>query len=132
MEFKNLLLAGCLLVSLAGLAFVYFSMKNISSEELKISNIDSSLTGKAVSIKGKIIYAKSHPSGHVFLTLADGDSKIQVPIFSSLMDNLNDNGITKYDFKKGRILKVEGIVGEYKGQLQVVPRKVADIHLSDS
>lgn len=129
---KNILLIVCVLVSLAGLAFIYFSSANISPPETKISNIDSSLTGKLTSITGKIVYVRNHPSGHVFLELADSDSKIDVPIFASLMNQLKNNEITRYDFKKGKTLRITGIVGEYNGQLQVVPRKAADVQFLDS
>jgi DNA/RNA endonuclease YhcR with UshA esterase domain len=129
---KSLLLIVCVLVSLAGLVFIYFSTTVISPSELKISKIDSSLNGKLISTTGKITYVRTHTAGHVFLTLSDGNSKIEVPLFSSLMKQLNGNGITKYDFRKGKTIRVTGIVGEYKGQLQVVPRKATDIQFPDS
>jgi DNA/RNA endonuclease YhcR with UshA esterase domain len=72
---------------------------------------------------------RTHSAGHIFLTLSDGDSRIEVPIFSSLANQLSANGITKYDLRKGKIVRITGIVGEYKGQLQVVPRKASDIQI---
>jgi DNA/RNA endonuclease YhcR with UshA esterase domain len=133
MEFKKkILLIACTLISLFGLALVYFSALAISPSETKISKIDSSLNGKLVSTTGKISYVRTHSAGHVFLTLTDGDSRIEVPVFSSLMNQLKVNGITQYDFKKGKTVRITGIVSEYKGQLQIVPRKASDIQILNS
>ncbi|MEM5878914.1 MAG: exodeoxyribonuclease VII large subunit [Candidatus Aenigmatarchaeota archaeon] len=129
---KKILLIVCILISLTGLVFIYFSALAISPSETKISKIDSSLIGKLVSTTGKISYVRAHSAGHIFLTLSDGDSKIDVPIFSSLISKLNSNGITQYDLRKGKTVRITGIVGEYKGQLQIVPRKPADIQILDS
>ncbi|MEM5772769.1 MAG: OB-fold nucleic acid binding domain-containing protein [Candidatus Aenigmatarchaeota archaeon] len=133
MEIKRkILLITCILISSAGLAFIYFSALAISPSETKISKIDSSSIGKLVSTTGKIYYVRTHSSGHIFLTLSDGDSRIEVPIFSSLVNKLNSNGITRYDLRKGRTVRITGIVGEYKGQLQIIPRKPTDIQILDS
>jgi DNA/RNA endonuclease YhcR with UshA esterase domain len=129
---KKILLIACVLISLFGLAFIYFSALAVSPSETKISKIDSSLNGKLISTTGKISYVRTHSAGHVFLTLTDGDSRIEVPIFSSLMNQLKANGITQYDFKKGKTVRITGIVGEYKGQLQIVPRKASDIQILNS
>jgi DNA/RNA endonuclease YhcR with UshA esterase domain len=126
---KKILLIACVLISLFGLAFIYFSALAVSPSETKISKIDSSLNGKLISTTGKISYVRTHPAGHIFLTLTDGDSRIEVPIFSSLMNQLKANGITQYDFKKGKTVRITGIVGEYKSQLQIVPRKASDIQI---
>jgi DNA/RNA endonuclease YhcR with UshA esterase domain len=126
---KKILLIACTLISLFGLALVYFSALAISPSETKISKIDSSSVGKLVSVTGKISFVRTHSAGHIFLTLSDGDSRIEVPIFSSLANQLSANGITKYDLRKGKVVRITGIVGEYKGQLQVVPRKASDIQI---
>ncbi|MEM5766300.1 MAG: OB-fold nucleic acid binding domain-containing protein [Candidatus Aenigmatarchaeota archaeon] len=128
---KNILIIACILISSAGLVLVYFSALKVSPCDIKISKIDSGSIGKLVSTSGKISYVRIHPNGHIFLTLTDGDSRIEVPIFSSLASKLND-GMTKYDLRKGKVVKITGIVGEYKGQLQIVPQKPTDIRILDS
>jgi DNA/RNA endonuclease YhcR with UshA esterase domain len=42
---------------------------------------------------------------------------------------LKKNNVTENDFKVNKQISVNGLVGEYKGQLQIVPRKVSDIKL---
>ncbi|MEM5836287.1 MAG: exodeoxyribonuclease VII large subunit [Candidatus Aenigmatarchaeota archaeon] len=128
---KKILLLTCALISLVGLVFIYFSSLAISPVEIKISRIDSSLIGRLVSTTGKISYVRTHSAGHIFLTLVDENSRIEVPIFSSLASKLNSNGITQYDLKKGKTVRITGIIGEYKGQLQIVPRKPTDIQILD-
>ena len=129
---KKFLLITCVLLSLVGLTLIYFASSKIIPSEIKISKIDSSLNGRLISVTGKISYVRSHSAGHLFLTITDGTSSIEVPIFSSLMNQLSANGITKYDFKKGKIVRITGVVGEYKDQLQLVPRKVSDIQFLQS
>jgi len=88
---KKILLLTCALISLVGLVFIYFSSLAISPVEIKISRIDSSLIGRLVSTTGKISYVRTHSAGHIFLTLVDENSRIEVPIFSSLASKLNSN-----------------------------------------
>lgn len=126
---KKILLIACILISLVGLVFIYFSALAISPSETKISMIDSSSIGKLISTTGKISYVRTHSAGHIFLTITDGNSRIEVPIFSSLVSKLSSNGITQYDLRKGRTIRITGIVDEYKGQLQIVPKKPTDIQI---
>jgi DNA/RNA endonuclease YhcR with UshA esterase domain len=129
---EKILLVACILISLAGLILIYFSALAISPLETKIGKIDSSYVGKLVSTTGKISYVRTHSAGHVFLILTDGSSRIEVPIFSSLMNQLKVKGITQYDFKKGMNVRITGIVGEYKGELQIIPRKASDVQILNS
>ncbi len=128
MEEKFILLA-CSFCSLTGLILTYFAAKNIEPVEIEISQINHELIGRVVSTRGKIVYKKLHPAGHLFLSLEEKNSKIQVPIFSSLMNKMGENGIEEEDFFIGRILEVRGVVDEYQGQLQIIPRKVEDLRL---
>lgn len=128
MEEKFVLLA-CFICSVTGLILIYFSSKNFEPYEIELSEISPELIGRAVRSKGKIVYKKIHPSGHLFLTLEEKGSRIQVPIFSGLMSRINENGIEEEDFSLGRILEVSGVVDEYQGQLQIIPRKIEDIRL---
>lgn len=129
---KKVLLIVCVLVSLSGITIIYLSVLRALPSETKISEIDSRLIGKLVSIRGKISYVKFHPEGHIFLTVVEGNSRVEVPIFSSLANKLKSNGIDQYDLRRGRSVRITGIVGEYKGQLQIVPRKPSDVQILGS
>ncbi len=128
MEEKFILLA-CFLCSFTGLFLTYFVAKSIEPFEIELSEINYEFIGRTVSTRGKIVYKKLHPSGHLFLSLEEKGLKIQVPIFSSLMKKIEENGIKEEDFWIGRILEVKGVVDEYQGQLQIIPRKVEDLRL---
>ena len=65
----------------------------------------------------------------MFLTIGDGKSKIEVPLFAGFVNSLSDNDISVEDFRKGVTISVTGLVGEYKGQMQIVPRKPNDLKI---
>jgi len=115
--------------SLIGLILIYFAAINIQPKEMSISEITPELIGRTVTTRGTIIYKKVHPEGHVFLTLSDNKTKIQVPLFVGYMNSLKERNLTERDFKVGEKLIVSGLVDEYKGSLQIIPRKLSDVKL---
>lgn len=123
---RNLILIS-LLCSLIGLFLIYYSTLIIQPVEVDLNNINFELIGRVVKTRGKIVYKREHEAGHLFLTLAKDDTKIQVPIFAGLMEKLKEVGINSEDFKKGKEIIVTGLVDEYGGQLQIIPRKVEDL-----
>jgi DNA/RNA endonuclease YhcR with UshA esterase domain len=126
---QNKLILICLFSSVIGLALIYVAAINIQPSTIKIGEIDSRLIGKTVRTTGYIIYKNNHPAGHVFLTIADGQAKIQVPLFAGFVNSLNENDVFVDDLRKGTKIMVTGLVDEYKGQLQIVPRKPNDIKI---
>ena len=128
---ENLVPIVCLLSSFLGMVLIYFAAINIQPKELRLGEITPDLLGKTVTSTGKIIYRNSHPAGHIFLTISDGDNKIQVPLFSGFVNGLEDSGTSTDNFKKGRTVSVTGLVSEYNGELQIIPRKYEDIVILD-
>ena len=126
---KNSLVLICLILSLAGLGLIYFAAINIQPAELSLDEINSELIGRAVKTSGYITYKNSHPEGHVFLTIGENGKKLQVPLFAGFMNALNGNGLTENDLKKGVKISVSGLVDEYRGSLQVIPRKPDDVEI---
>jgi DNA/RNA endonuclease YhcR with UshA esterase domain len=128
---KNFLTLICFLTSVVGLILIYIAAINIKPVEIKISQVNSELIGRSVSIQGIITQKNLHSEGHVFLMISDDESDIQVPIFSSLMNDLKKENITESDFKINEAISVTGLVDEYRGQLQILPRKTSDIKIGD-
>jgi len=128
---KNFLVLISFLTSVIGLILIYIAAINIQPVEIKISQINSDLIGRSVSTQGTITQKKLHSDGHMFLVISDDESDIQVPIFSSMMNDLKKENITESDFKIDEIISVTGLVDEYRGQLQILPRKTSDIKLGD-
>lgn len=126
---QNKLLLICLFSSVIGLVLIYLAAINIQPSTIKINEIDSRLIGKTVRTTGYIIYKNNHPAGHVFLTIGDGQAKIQVPLFAGFVNSLNENDVSVDDFRKGVRISITGLVDEYKGQLQILPRKPNDIKI---
>jgi DNA/RNA endonuclease YhcR with UshA esterase domain len=126
---KNILIFWFLFTSFLGLILIYIAAINLQPVEIEISKITPELIGRMVLISGKITQKTPNPSGHLFLVISDDKSKIQVPIFVDLMNDLKKNNITEDDFEINKLIYVNGLVGEYKGELEVLPRKVSDINL---
>lgn len=119
----------CIVSSIVGLVLIYIAAANIQPSTVRIKQIDSQFVGKTVKTTGYIIYKNNHPAGHVFLTIAENGTKIQVPLFAGFVNSLNENDVSVDDFRKGAKISITGLVGEYKGQLQIVPRKPNDIKI---
>lgn len=128
----NKLVYVCVAASAVGLAAIYILATMMEAEPIRIADIDFEMVGMSVKTAGYIAYRTDHKDGHIFLTIEDGDSKIQVPLFSgfvSTYDRENSQLASSRDLRRGALIEVEGLVGEYKGQLQVVPRKADDIKI---
>jgi len=125
----NLTLA-CFICSIVGLALIYLAALSLQPIKVDLDEISFDLVGRSVTSEGKIVYKKVHSAGHLFLTLEAQGSKIQVPIFAGLMNRLREKGMTEKNFSVGNRLVITGLVSEYKGQLQIIPRKVEDIRLN--
>lgn len=115
----KLLLASSL-SSVAGVFLVYALSSGFEPESVGISEISDSLRGETVRISGTVTNVREHADGHVFLTLSEGRGKIQVPVFEEVA-----RGLPK--IRKGERLDVTGYVDGYRGSVQVVPRKAADV-----
>jgi len=112
------------------LALIYLAALSLQPIKVDLDEISFDLIGRSVTSEGKIVYKKVHSAGHLFLTLEARGSKIQVPIFAGLMNRLREKGMTEKNFSVGNRLVITGLVSEYKGQLQIIPRKVEDIRLN--
>jgi DNA/RNA endonuclease YhcR with UshA esterase domain len=118
----RLLLASSL-SSVTGIILIYILSSSFDPKIVEISKISGNLMGETVKIYGVVEGVREHADGHVFITLSDGSGKIQVPVFEKVARNLPK-------MRKGEKLEVTGYVDGYKGNLQVVPRKAADVKLS--
>ena len=120
----NYIVLGSLSMSVVGLLMIYVAAANMEHEHFEIDGISSELVGRTISTEGYIKSKSSHENGHMFLTLTDGRSDLQVPVFSSVMQHLDYN-----KFKRNSKVQVTGTVDEYRGGLQVIPRSHSDIKL---
>lgn len=121
----NYIILICLSTSLAGLFMIYLAASNSEPEMLEIGDLSQESVGRVVTIEGQIKSKKLHEEGHVFLTISDGGKLIQAPIFSNVAQYMDIDSLKE---KSG--VRITGTVDDYRGQLQVIPRKPNDIELS--
>ncbi len=110
-----------LLISIFGISILYILTKTTAISEVSIDKIDTTYLGKTITTSGKII-AVYYRKGHIFLTLYD-KRYINVAIFSNVAKFLTEEP------KKGQRIIVTGVVEEYQGRLQIVPKKAEDIKM---
>jgi len=119
--------------SITGLILIYFAARGVQAAPIPISEINFEMVGRSVKTSGFIAYRSGHPNGHIFLTIEDGyDAKVQVPLFAGFVEAFERNNkqkATTDDLRRGSLIEIEGLVGEYRGQLQVVPRKPDDLKI---
>ena len=125
----NSLILICLLTSVIGLVLIYIAAINLEPQQIELKDITYELVGRSVVTKGKIVYRRSHDAGHLFLTISDDDTKIAVPLFAGYLNILKEGGLTEDDFQEGVKISVSGLIDEYQGQLQVIPRRVRDVKI---
>ncbi len=126
---KNFFLILSLSVSIIGLTLIYVASVNIEPEKITISDITSDMEGRKISTIGYLIEKREVSGGHLFLTLSDNKTTIQVPLFADMMKNLNNIGVTKNDFHIKQRIAIEGTIEIYKGTLQVIPNKPSDVKI---
>jgi len=119
--------------SIVGLTLIYFAARGVQAASIPISEINFEMVGRSVKTSGFIAYRSGHSNGHIFLTIEDGyDSKMQVPLFAGFVEAFERNNkqkATTDDLRRGSLIEIEGLVGEYRGQLQIVPRKPDDLKI---
>jgi DNA/RNA endonuclease YhcR with UshA esterase domain len=126
---KDFLTLICFITSAVGLVLIYVAAINLEPKQIELKEINPELVGRSVSTTGKIVYRKTHDAGHLFLTISDDDTKITVPLFAGYLNTLKEVGLTENDFYEGTEILVSGLVDEYQGQLQIIPRRVNDVKI---
>lgn len=126
---KNYLITFSLFTSITGLVLIYFASVNLEPQEIRISDITADMEGRKMLTTGYLTEKRVHEDGHLFLTISDNKTKLQVPLFSDFMRNLKQVGITKDDFKLGDKISVQGTVENYKGTLQIIPKSLDDVKI---
>jgi len=126
---KKFLLIFSLFTSLVGLVLIYIASVNIEPQKIEISGITADMEGRKIITIGYIAEKREHKDGHLFLTLSDNKTKIEIPLFSDFMKSLSQVGITKDDFHIGDKISVKGTLEIYKGKLQIIPKALDDVKI---
>jgi len=115
---KILIVSGA--IAIFGICLLFYLAKTSKPGFVPLNEIDSTYIGKTISTSGRIAFV-NYNKGNIFLIIYDKNSSLSVPIFSNVAKYLNVN------LKKGQKIVVSGMIDEYKGKLQIIPRKASDI-----
>ena len=109
----------CLILTIIGLIVLFFVVNNIKPLQVNISQIDESKIGNYIMVTGKIITKPVWKNDNLFFTIKDESGKIKIVMFSQDTRKYPELNIAKND----EVL-VEGRVNEYKGELEIVAKKI--------
>ena len=107
-------------IAIFGICLLFYLARTSKPSFVPLNEIGSTYIGKTISTSGRIAFV-NYNKGNIFLTIYDKNSSINVPIFSNIAKYLN------FNLKKGQKIVVSGMIDEYKGKLQIIPRKASDI-----
>ncbi len=124
MEDANLLKLS-FLVSTLGLGILFYVSINYEESVGSISQLDYDAVGNRAAITGEVLSMSTTKDGHVFLKVGDSSGWIRVVLFDSYVTKLGEDQLNC--LRTGGFLWVRGIVEEYRGSLEVVPRKEGDL-----
>jgi len=123
---KKLTILICGICSLVGLFLIYYISNITSPKEIEIDSIKPNLVGHFISTEGIIVSRTKTKAGHLFLTLQNGEGKIRIVLFSTFLKN---EKVDPDKLTKGISLSIKGVLEEYKGELQIVPKKSSDVKI---
>jgi DNA/RNA endonuclease YhcR with UshA esterase domain len=113
------------LISTLGLGLLFFVSSKYDESLVSISQIDYDSVGNRVTVAGEIFSKRNHRDGHIFLKLGDTTGNISIVLFNPLVESLEKELLACLEV--GEHLLVKGRVEEYRGALEVVPRKKGDV-----
>ena len=82
--------------------------------------VDSSMVGKVVEVKGRITSLVENPGGlgGVYLNLGDSEAEVGVRIQEDIWQSFDEN--KKAEFKKGRTITAEGVLFQAGRELVII------------
>jgi len=102
MQIKNISLT----ISLIGILILLLIINTSQPNQIKISDINSSILGKQVTITGKVVKVNTYKSNFTIISLQQDTNQINITCNCP-------------DIKKNQNLIITGIVSEYKNQIQI-------------
>ena len=93
----------------------------------QISAINKAFLNKTVKIEGIIAHLAKTKKGHIFITVKDDSGAISVLLFSTIVKQLKERGMDPTAIEVNDKIKVKGVVREYEGRLEVIPRTAEDV-----
>lgn len=104
-----------LVIAIVGLAALMVAANFAEPKKVEISSIGEEMIGHNVKVNGSVESASIN-DGNIFISLADGNSSIDIVMFKQ---NAKNNAVA-YNLKKGDFIIVEGKVNFYRNDLEIV------------
>ncbi len=102
--------------SLVGILILYAITTQIEPAQVPISKINESYVGKFVRISGRVTRVREFKKSE--LIEIENNGRIYIYALKSIIPD---------EIKKGQLLMVSGQVQEYKGNIEIVPKKEGDL-----
>jgi len=102
---------------IAGLSLIYYSIFLTESAETQIENLENFPKGSLVQISGEITKIKKSSSGNIYWTVQDATGSITIPLFSSTANSYRN-------ISKSTLVKISGLVTDYQGNLEIDPKEI--------
>ena len=98
---------------------------NIVIDTVAISEIQESMEGHEIVLRGTISDLTTSKKGHSFFKISDGGSHINGVLFNSETNQLEERlSLLNQYAGTSKTVNLEGKVGVYKGELQIIVSKV--------
>jgi exonuclease VII large subunit len=111
----------CLIGSVLSVALLYFLVLQVGSQNVKVGEVTGSLAGRTVNVTGYASDVYLHKNGHVFFNLKDGEDKVRVVIWESIVEELKYAGTEISGIKDGDKIQIVGTVELYQGEPEIIP-----------
>jgi len=108
--------------SIAGIFLIYLFSLGFEPNDVGINDVDAKMKGETVRVEGLVKSMRFHEDGHVFVTMSDGASDMQVTIFSDVAKDAPG-------LKVGDRIRITGYIDVYKGKPQIVPKMSRNVEL---
>ncbi len=114
-------------VSSFGLVLLFLVSTQSQPTLVRISEIDYDDVGSELSVEGRIASKRVHADGHIFLKVEDATGRISVVLFSEIVESLTEElGC----LEEGEEISITGRIEEYRGLLEIVPKKGLEVSCS--
>lgn len=111
----------CLIGSVICIIAIYFLALQVGSQSVKVGEITGDFSGRVVNVTGYASDVYLHKNGHIFFNLKEGQSKIRVVIWESIVEQLSYSGVNISQIKNGNRVQLVGTVEMYQGEPEIIP-----------
>lgn len=98
--------------AIIGLSLMYLSISHFGPTQIEIQEVDRSMIGEDVSIKGEV-QSPFHTGEHLFFNLANDFSEIEVANFD-----------TDASISDGETVEIEGRVDLHEGEINIIAEEI--------